>query len=55
MSNVAVQSLLVAVGGLGLLAGVFLLARRGLLYRCATRLAGWPCPCSSSERRCSSC
>jgi len=31
MSNVAVQSLLVALGGLGLLAGVFLLARRGLL------------------------
>jgi hypothetical protein len=31
MSNVAVQSLLVALGGLGLLVGVFLLARRGLL------------------------
>jgi hypothetical protein len=31
VSNVAVQSLLVALGGLGLLAGVFLLARRGLL------------------------
>src|ERR1700719_2393706 len=31
MSNVAVQSLLVAGGGVGLLSGVFLLARRGLL------------------------
>jgi hypothetical protein len=31
MSNVALQSLLVALGGLGLLGGVFLLARRGLL------------------------
>ncbi len=31
MSNVAIQSLLVAVGGLGMLTGVFLLARRGLL------------------------
>jgi hypothetical protein len=31
MSNVAIQSLLVALGGLGLLTGVFLLARRGLL------------------------
>jgi hypothetical protein len=31
MSNVAVQSMLVALGGLGLLVGVFLLARRGLL------------------------
>jgi len=31
MSNVAVQSLLVALGGLGLLVGVFLLARWGLL------------------------
>jgi hypothetical protein len=31
MSNVAVQSLLVAIGGLGLLGGVFMLARRGLL------------------------
>jgi hypothetical protein len=31
VSNVAVQSVLVALGGLGLLAGVFLLARRGLL------------------------
>jgi hypothetical protein len=31
MSNVAVQSLLVALGGLGLLVGVFLLACRGLL------------------------
>jgi Zn-dependent protease with chaperone function len=31
MSNVAIQSLLVALGGLVLLTGVFLLARRGLL------------------------
>jgi hypothetical protein len=31
MSNVAVQSLLVAIGGIGLLVAVFLLARRGLL------------------------
>lgn len=31
MSNVAVQSLLVALGGLGMLTGVFVLARRGLL------------------------
>lgn len=31
MSNVAVQALLVALGGLGLLVVVFLLARRGLL------------------------
>ncbi len=31
MSNVAVQSLLVAAGGIGLLVVVFLLARRGLL------------------------
>ena len=31
MTNVAIQSLLVTVGGLGLLVGVFLLARRGLL------------------------
>jgi Uncharacterized conserved protein (DUF2304) len=31
MSNVGVQSLLVGLGGLGLLVGVFLLARRGLL------------------------
>jgi hypothetical protein len=31
MSNVAVQSLLVALGGVGLLIVVFLLARRGLL------------------------
>jgi Uncharacterized conserved protein (DUF2304) len=31
MSNVAIQSLLVALGGLGLLTGVFLLARRGQL------------------------
>jgi Uncharacterized conserved protein (DUF2304) len=31
MSNVALQSLLVALGGLGLLVGVFLLTRRGLL------------------------
>jgi Uncharacterized conserved protein (DUF2304) len=31
MSNVAVQSLLVALGGVGLLVVVFLLARRGLL------------------------
>jgi hypothetical protein len=31
MNNVAVQSLLVALGGIGLLVAVFLLARRGLL------------------------
>jgi hypothetical protein len=31
MSNIAVQSLLVALGGLGMLTGVFFLARRGLL------------------------
>jgi hypothetical protein len=31
MNNVAVQSLLVALGGVGLLVGVFLLARHGLL------------------------
>jgi hypothetical protein len=31
MNNVAVQSLLVAMGGVGLLVVVFLLARRGLL------------------------
>ncbi|MGA7986901.1 MAG: DUF2304 family protein [Candidatus Dormiibacterota bacterium] len=31
MSNVAVQAVLIALGGLGLLVAVFLLARRGLL------------------------